>query len=202
MNFISILYGIFLLSVLLIYWSLAQQKLRIWVLLIASIAFYASLQIQYIPLLLALTYCNFRIGIALDLYNSFNPNSSNIQEFDEELQLSQADWNSQRLKLLVLGTSINILLLLGFKYLPSLYKFIYHPATNSEFESFKLIAPLGISFFTFECISYLVDVYRGAPASKEFLQFASYKLFFAKLVSGYYSLPSPRSSISSITLSF
>ncbi|KOP23342.1 alginate O-acetyltransferase [Hapalosiphon sp. MRB220] len=184
MNFISILYGIFLLSVLLIYWSLAQYKLRMWVLLIASITFYISLQIQYIPLLLALTYCNFRIGIALDPYNSLNANHPNVQEFNEELQLSQADWNSQRLKLLVLGISINILLLLGFKYIPPLYNFIYHPATSSTLDSFKLIAPLGISFFTFECISYLVDVYRGAPASKEFIQFASYKLFFAKLISG------------------
>ncbi|PLZ91598.1 membrane-bound O-acyltransferase family protein, partial [Fischerella muscicola CCMEE 5323] len=90
-------------------------------LLIASIGFYASLQIQYIPLLLALSYCNFRIGIALGKYNSPNKNSLELQSFDEELQLSQADWNSQRLKLLWLGISINVLLLLGFKYIPPLY---------------------------------------------------------------------------------
>ena len=184
MNFISILYGIFLLSVLFIYWLIAQKKLRIWTLLIASIGFYASLQIYYIPLLLALTYCNFRIGIALGKHNSPNQYSLELQSFDEESQLSQADWNSQRLKLLWLGVSINVLLLLGFKYIPPLYNFTYHTSISSVFDSFKLIAPLGISFFTFECISYLVDVYRGAPASNQFIQFASYKLFFAKLISG------------------
>lgn len=43
---------------------------------------------------------------------------------------------------------------------------------------------MGISFFTFECIAYLVDVYRGAPATTNLLRFAAYKLFFAKLISG------------------
>ncbi len=61
MNFISILYGLFLLSVLGIYWSLAKQKSRLWTLLIASLLFYASLHVQYIPLLLALTFINFRL---------------------------------------------------------------------------------------------------------------------------------------------
>lgn len=42
----------------------------------------------------------------------------------------------------------------------------------------------GYFFFTFECIAYLIDVYRGAPANNHFLQFATYKLFFAKLISG------------------
>ena len=48
----------------------------------------------------------------------------------------------------------------------------------------KFIFPLGISFFTFECIAYLIDVYRGAPAEDKFVKFATYKLFFAKLISG------------------
>jgi alginate O-acetyltransferase complex protein AlgI len=48
----------------------------------------------------------------------------------------------------------------------------------------NLIVPLGLSFFCFECIAYLVDVYRGAPATHQFLKFSAYKLFFAKLLSG------------------
>ncbi|MEH1844266.1 MAG: MBOAT family protein [Nostoc sp.] len=184
MNFISILYGLFLLSVLGIYWSLAQQKLRLWTLLIASLVFYASLQIQYIPLLLALTFINFRVGLEIGKNTSPGKHSLDWQISNEEWQFAQGDWNLRRLKLLWLGIILNVLLLLAFKYLTPLFKFVFHVQTNSPDSSFKLIVPLGISFFTFECIAYLIDVYRGAPATEQFLKFATYKLFFAKLISG------------------
>ncbi|MEH2248202.1 MBOAT family O-acyltransferase [Nostoc sp.] len=184
MNFISILYGLFLLSVLGIYWSLAQQKLRLWTLLIASLVFYASLQIQYIPLLLALTFINFRVGLEIGKNTSPGKHSLDWQISNEEWQFAQGDWNRRRLKVLWLGIIVNVLLLLAFKYFTPLFKFVFHLQTNSSASSFKLIAPLGISFFTFECIAYLIDVYRGAPATEQFLKFATYKLFFAKLISG------------------
>ncbi|MEH1837063.1 MAG: MBOAT family protein [Nostoc sp.] len=184
MNFISILYGLFLLSVLGIYWSLSQQKLRLWTLLITSLVFYASLQIQYIPLLLALTFINFRVGLEIGKNTSPGKHSLDWQISNEEWQFAQGDWNLRRLKLLWLGIILNVLLLLAFKYLTPLFKFVFHVQTNSLDSSFKLIVPLGISFFTFECIAYLIDVYRGAPATEQFLKFATYKLFFAKLISG------------------
>ncbi|MBW4429219.1 MAG: MBOAT family protein [Nostoc desertorum CM1-VF14] len=184
MNFISIFYGLFLLSVLGIYWSLAQHKLRLWTLLIASLVFYASLHIQYIPLLLALTFINFRVGLEIGKNTSPGKHSLDWQISNEEWQFAQGDWNRRRLKLLWLGISLNVLLLLGFKYFTPLLKFVFNIQTNSPDSSFKLIAPLGISFFTFECIAYLIDVYRGAPATDQFLKFATYKLFFVKLISG------------------
>ncbi|MHC5674962.1 MBOAT family O-acyltransferase [Nostoc sp.] len=184
MNFISIFYGLFLLSVLGIYWSLAQQKLRLWTLLIASLIFYASLQIQYIPLLLALTFINFRVGLEIGKNTSPGKHSLDWQISNEEWQFAQGDWNRRRLKLLWLGITLNVLLLLCFKYFTPLFKFVFHLETNSPDSPFKLIAPLGISFFTFECIAYLIDVYRGAPATEKFLKFATYKLFFAKMISG------------------
>ncbi|MEH2108587.1 MBOAT family O-acyltransferase [Nostoc sp.] len=184
MNFISIFYGLFLLSVLGIYWSLAQHKLRLWTLLIASLVFYASLQIQYIPLLLALTFINFRVGLEIGKNTSPGKHSLDWQISNEEWQFAQGDWNRRRLKVLWVGIILNVLLLLAFKYFTPLFKFVFHIQANSPDGSFKLIAPLGISFFTFECIAYLIDVYRGAPATENFLKFATYKLFFAKLISG------------------
>ncbi|MEH2183396.1 MBOAT family O-acyltransferase [Nostoc sp.] len=184
MNFISIFYGLFLLSVLGIYWSLAQHKLRLWTLLIASLVFYASLHIQYIPLLLALTFINFRIGLEIGNNTLPGKHSLDWQISNEEWQFAQVDWNRRRLKVLWVGIILNVLLLLAFKYFTPLFKFVFHVQTTSPDSSFKLIAPLGISFFTFECIAYLIDVYRGAPATNNFLKFATYKLFFAKLISG------------------
>jgi len=184
MNFISIFYALFLLSVLGIYWSLGQQKLRLWTLLIASLVFYASLHIQYIPLLLALTFINFRLGVEIGKNTSLGKHSHDWRISNEEWRFIENDWNLRRLKLLWLGIVINVLLLLGFKYTVPLYNFVFNIKISPQENSFRLIAPLGISFFTFECIAYLIDVYRGAPATDKFLQFASYKLFFAKLISG------------------
>jgi alginate O-acetyltransferase complex protein AlgI len=180
MNFISIFYGIFLLSVFAIYWSLTPKHFKLWILLIASLFFYASWQIQYIPLLLVLSFINFGLGQEIGKNNSLQ----NWHVSNEEWQLNQADWTMRRIKILWLGVIINVALLLGFKYLDFGLKLIFNLQNTSQSPSFKFIAPLGISFFTFECIAYLVDVYRGAPAANNFLEFATYKLFFAKLISG------------------
>ncbi|MBW4642529.1 MAG: MBOAT family protein [Goleter apudmare HA4340-LM2] len=184
MNFISIVYGLFLLSVLGIYWTFPQQKLRWWTLLIASLVFYGSLQIQFVPLLLALTFINFRLGLEIGKNTSPGEHNLDGRISNEEWQFAQVEWDQRRLKLLWLGVILNILLLLGFKYLHHVLNFAVNLPSDSTNTTFKLIAPLGISFFTFECISYLIDVYRGAPASEQFLKFATYKLFFAKLISG------------------
>ncbi|MGI0484602.1 MBOAT family O-acyltransferase [Pantanalinema rosaneae CENA516] len=184
MTFISLSYAVFLLSVLGIYWSVRQQQLRLWTILIASLVFYASLpgqQAGYIPLLLAGTWVNFRLGQAIAMPPDWRIN---------DWQFAQQDWNRRRLKLLWFGIAINVLLLFGFKYVPfaltNLGTLFGSPAlqTGAQWTSLNLIAPLGLSFFCFECIAYLVDVYRGAPAAQQFLKFSAYKLFFAKLLSG------------------
>jgi alginate O-acetyltransferase complex protein AlgI len=172
MNFISISYALFLAIAVAIYWSFGQQKLRLWTLLIVSIAFYATLHLRYIPLLLVLIFINFQIGLAIG--ENISPEQNN-----ERSRFVQADWNSRRIKLLFLGVTINVLLLLGFKYLSPLLNLI-----KGNHFSTAIVAPLGISFFVFECIAYLVDVYRGAPATHQFVKFAAYKLFFPKLISG------------------
>jgi alginate O-acetyltransferase complex protein AlgI len=182
MNFISPFYGLFLLIVLGIYWTLTEQKLRFWILLAASIVFYISLNFQYLPLLLALTLVNFRLG--LEIGKNSTPDKNIPPENVEEWQLTQSDWNFYRLKILWLGIGINVILLLGFKYLTPLINLGFGGNTESPDSTFKLVAPLGISFFTFECIAYLIDVYRGAPPARHLLKFATYKLFFAKLISG------------------
>ncbi|MBF2077182.1 MAG: MBOAT family protein [Synechococcales cyanobacterium T60_A2020_003] len=181
MTFLSILYGLFLLSVLGIYWTVEGRSLRLWVILLASLVFYSSSQVQYVPLLFAITGITFYIGLALSSPMDWRiPNDS--------WQFAQQDWNRRRLRLLWVGIIANVLLLLGFKYVPFLLSTvgIVLPAAQSgaSWVSDHLIVPLGISFFCFECISYLVDVYRGAPATRDFLKFSAYKFFFPKLISG------------------
>ncbi|MBD2020006.1 MBOAT family protein [Leptolyngbya sp. FACHB-36] len=181
MTFVSLIYALFLLSVFGIYWCVKQQWLRLWTLLIASIVFYTSLQVQYVPLLLAGAWMTFRLGQAIAVPPDWRV---------EDWQFAQQDWNRRRLKVLWLGIVLNLLLLLGFKYIPFLLSTIGGLfgwtvlQTSAEWTQNSLIAPLGLSFFCFECIAYLVDVYRGAPAAQQFLKFSAYKLFFPKLISG------------------
>lgn len=184
MTFASILYGVFLLSVCGVYWTVEQEWLRLWMLLVASLVFYSSLQAQYVPLLLAIAFINFRLGLDIGT-NTIGKNlPEKVQRF------AQPDWNRRRLVLLCFGIVLNVLLLLGFKYVPFTLTTIGtlgnvpSAIASANWISSNLIAPLGLSFFCFESIAYLVDVYRGAPASRRFLDYAAYKLFFPKLISG------------------
>ncbi|HEY9676317.1 MAG TPA: MBOAT family protein [Waterburya sp.] len=215
MTFNSITYAIFLLGFLGIYWFLARtsatedkstrttsfsraaelnrsKKLsrQLWALVIASLIFYASLQIQYIPLLLIITLINFSIGKAIGANTAPGAHATNQRLSNEAWQRAQQIWNRRRLRLLGLGIVLNVIGLLSFKYLPfilnNLAAVLGLPIARegASWLSTHLIAPLGLSFYTFECIAYLIDVYRGAPATDQLLQFSAYKLFFPKLISG------------------
>ncbi|HEY9637576.1 MAG TPA: MBOAT family protein [Coleofasciculaceae cyanobacterium] len=190
MTFISINYGLFLLGLLAIYWLAKPLSWRLWVLLIGSLIFYATLQIQYIPLLLLITLINFYLGKAIGTNTTPGPHATNQRLSNEAWLLAQGVWNRRRLRLLWLGIFLNVIGLLSFKYVPfiltNLGVGLALPSAKegANWISNHLIAPLGISFFTFECIAYLIDVYRGAPATPQLLQFSAYKLFFPKLISG------------------
>lgn len=180
MNLPSILYGLFLLSVVGLYWALEQRRLRLWLLAIASLVFYISLQAQYVPLMLGLVGVNFIVGQRLAAPMDWRiPN--------EQWPIAERSWNRQRTWLLGFGIGLNVLLLLGFKYVDTWLGWMAPlPGFNTfDLTPWQAIAfPLGLSFFTFECIAYLIDVYRGAPATSSLAEFAAYKLFFPKLISG------------------
>lgn len=190
MTFISIIYGLFLLGLLGIYWLVQPLSWRLGVLVVASLLFYASLQIQYLPLLLLITLINFSLGKAIGTNTTPGPHATNQHLSNQAWLLAQGVWNRRRLKLLWLGIVINVIGLLSFKYVPffltNLGVALALPSAreSANWISNHLIAPLGLSFFTFECIAYLIDVYRGAPATPQLLQFSAYKLFFPKLISG------------------
>ncbi|MFM7448885.1 MAG: MBOAT family O-acyltransferase [Leptolyngbyaceae cyanobacterium] len=181
MSFVSLTYALFLIIVLALYWSLQQRWLQLWVLLATSLMFYATFQVQYIPLLVAAAWMTYQLGQTLTL-----PPNWRIEDWE----FAQQDWSRRRLMLLWFGIGLNVLLLLGFKYVPFLLSILGDLTgltalqTTAIWTADQLIAPLGISFFCFECIAYLVDVYRGAPPAQQFLQFSAYKLFFPKLIAG------------------
>ncbi|MEM8505947.1 MAG: MBOAT family protein, partial [Cyanobacteria bacterium P01_D01_bin.1] len=221
----SILYGLFLAGLFLVYWLLPIQKsdrqpsgqsdqspnqksdhsdqspsqtIRLWLILLASLFFYSSLPTaEYIPLLLVLIALNFFLGKMLAAPLDWRiPN--------EAWQHAQVDWAKHKAQILGMGIALNVLLLLGFKYIsPGLSILGFEQLATGPV---ALVAmPLGLSFFTFECIAYLVDVYRGSPACKSWLEFSAYKLFFPKLISGpitrFHSFSSQLKNLSAPSLS-
>jgi alginate O-acetyltransferase complex protein AlgI len=91
--------------------------------------------------------------------------------------------------LLALGLAINLLPLLVFKYLGFLFdlssRYFLTPFLSLELPAIKLFLPAGISFYTFQAISYLMDVRRGEiPPERSLLDFAAYTLLFPQLVAG------------------
>lgn len=185
MNFISQSYGFFLLSLICIYWGISTflpqlNQLKILLILVFSIAFYRTYQDNFliIILLFLILLINFFLGIALA--NHKNEDSSHINDF----------WATHKPILLSIGITFNVLLLLGFKYIPfflnSIGTFLNIPVAldSAKWVGDNFIIPLGLSFFTFENLAYLIDVYRGSPPTHNFLSFAGYKFFFPKLISG------------------
>src|SRR5208337_1665002 len=82
---------------------------------------------------------------------------------------------------LSVGILLNLALLSTFKYLPE-------AAVHLPFSSLQRFAhfalPLGISFWTFQAMSYLFDVYRGEELAPSFVEFALYMGFFPVVISG------------------
>jgi len=181
MTFLSQVYGWLLLSAVGLFWLLPGRSARWGVVLGASLVFYGLRQPLYVPLLLGGVALNYGLGGLL------RSDGRAVRHYvggpDPALR------KRRRKQLLWLGISLNLLLLFGFKYVPfalnSLGWAIQSPALLDTANWVDRIeAPLGISFFCFECIAYLVDVYRGAPPARDWLKFCTYKLFFPKLISG------------------
>jgi len=87
------------------------------------------------------------------------------------------------------GILLNIFLLVFFKYIRFIIEnlILYFRAIHYsvDWHDFKIIIPIGISYYTFQGISYLLQVYRGhEKAEKNILIFSNYFLFFPKFLSG------------------
>lgn len=151
---------LFFLGIIYCLYIFLPSKYRKYLLLIASLLFYASHQVSLIIVLLVLIVFNYLLSIKI-----------NRKE------------HSKRKYLLILGIAANVLILCFYKYVPSLKIMFFNSANSSEEVSW--IVPLGLSFIIFQIISYLVDCYKGnIESSFSFSDFALYVSFFPKVIQG------------------
>ena len=85
--------------------------------------------------------------------------------------------------ILLCGILLNITSIFYFKYFDFVMSNICH-VLKYEYEAKNIVLPLGISFFTFQQISYLVDTYRGETKDYKFMEYVAFVSFFPQLVAG------------------
>jgi len=166
MIFNSVTFLLFLTIVVTLYWLLPKGPRR-GMLFVGSLIFYGFWRMEFTLLLL--------LAAVVDYYCS--------------IEIEKRNEPRKRLNFLIISLVINLGLLFYFKYLMFvlgsgamvLNAFGWHV----EVPNWKIILPLGISFYTFETISYTVDVYRGhIKAERNFLTYATFLLYFPHLIAG------------------
>lgn len=177
MLFNSIDFAIFLPIVFLIYWFVFKKNLRLQNLfiVIASYVFYGWWDWKFLILMGLTTLCSWLSGVAI-------------------LKIRQNNFTSDKeKKLSVAVTALNIilnLLILGFyKY----YNFFVESFVSAfalfgqqlNIHTLKIILPVGISFYTFQALSYTIDTYRRKlEPTKDIIAFFAFISFFPQLVAG------------------
>lgn len=166
MLFNSITFLVFLTVVTLLFW-ITNVRTRTIILFIASITFYGFWRWDFVPLMLFSTLIDYLVSKAI-----YNTNDL-----------------AKKKNYLLVSLCINLGLLVVFKYLIFISLNINSLADlfGSEFQinAINLILPLGISFYTFQTISYTIDVYRGhIIPEKNFFVFGTFVTFFPQLVAG------------------
>lgn len=166
MNFNSLTYLFFLILVVVIYWSLSR-KYKLILLFFSSMTFYGFWRIDFIPLILLSVIVDFYAAIFID--KTYSRNSKKI--------------------FLYISLITNLAILFVFKYFIFFTETINYLGTSIGIEInlpiINILLPIGISFYTFQSMSYTIDVYRGKiKPNKEFLLFANYVVFFPQLVAG------------------
>ena len=162
MPFSSIVFLFYFLPCFLVLYALLPWKNT--VLLAASLLFYGWGEPRYVPLLLLFILINYGFGLLLE---------------------SRRD---RAKAVLAVAIAINLGLIGVFKYLDFLagdWNWLADRLGLPGLPKPGIALPLGISFFTFQGISYLIDVYRGTiPAQRSLLRFATYKAMFPQLIAG------------------
>ena len=149
--------------ILFLVFAYKSHKLALWWLVFASLLFYAYWNPSYLVLLLISIGFNFSIGKKISVVNQDNPQYAKY--------------------LLIFGLIINTTLLVYYKYLGFVID-NFNELTGYNFQNPHIILPLGISFFTFTQIAFLVDTYKKSAKEFNISHYALFVTYFPHLIAG------------------
>jgi len=164
MQFTSIPFFIFLFVIVVAYYFL-PHRYRNYLLLAASYHFYFSIQPDYLVLLVGSTLANYFLGRGLEVYRN------------------------RKNELLAVGLIFNLGILFFFKYFnffgDQINAIFSSLSLNLSIPHHSLILPIGISFYTFMALGYILDVYWGdIKSQRNLLTFSVYMAFFPQILCG------------------
>lgn len=165
MLFTSYQYAVFLVTLFVLYWSIGNRKTQNILLLFASYLFYGWFTPWFCILLLSSSIMDYCIGLWMQCYLL------------------------RKKQLLILSLTTNLGILGIFKYFNFFAENVSVALTAIGFHpghlTLNIILPVGISFYTFQSLSYTIDVYRGKlDARKNIIDFMLFVSFFPQLVAG------------------
>jgi len=171
MLFNSFIYAIFLAIVFTLHWLL-PHRFRWIILLIASYYFYMSWNPELVVLIALTTMVSYSSGLLIDRYRNAEGKNAKLPKL-----------------FLVLALVICFGVLFFFKYFDffseSITALLRSFSLPVQDWTLKLVLPVGISFYTFQTLSYVIDVYRGViPVEKHLGYYTLYVSFFPQLVAG------------------
>ena len=144
----------------ILYISVRSLKIKNFILMVASLVFYSFGRLDWLALLILSVLCNYGAGLMM-------------QKGDRIRRIS-----------LCISVFLNLGILFAFKYLNFFTGLLSH-IPFMGIEQTEITLPIGISFFTFQGMSYVIDVYRNpSMASKSFGKVLLYIAFFPQLVAG------------------
>src|SRR5947209_15649237 len=166
MLFNTFQFAYFFILLLPVYWML-PQKPQTFLLLAAGYYFYACWDPRFLALLVLSTVMDYCCGLAVDRIE--NP--------------------TKRKMFVALSMALNLGMLGYFKYYnffaESLQAALARSGVNVPLSHLNVVLPIGISFYTFQSMSYVIDVYRrDIKPTRNFIQFAAFVSFFPHLVAG------------------
>ena len=192
MLFNSIQFALFFPIVFLLYWFvfdrfISKSKWQLWLqnafVVVASYVFYGWWDWRFLLLIAFTSFCSWGSGMLMQRVEN-QQIDPNLTGGCKSLEINKL----QRRKKLITTANIvlNLLILAVFKY----YDFfvtefaqLFHISTDGLL--LKVILPVGISFYTFQALSYSIDVYRGKiEPTKDIVAFFAFISFFPQLVAG------------------
>ena len=165
MLFNSFEFLLFFPIVCMVYYALPTLRWRNIFLLAASYYFYMSWEPVYALLLLSSTAITYLAALGV------------------------AKWPKHKTALLVTGIVLNLLILFFFKYFnfaaENVAQVMHYLGMRMSVPKFRVLLPVGISFYIFQALGYMIDVHRGdVKPERNFLTYALFVSFFPQLVAG------------------
>lgn len=155
---------VFLPIVFVVYFFILRGKLKklanLW-LAVSSLYFYAFYKVEYLPIILSSILFNYLMGY-----------------------LIQKGYSNKTKKVILIFSVVgNLSLLCYYKYFNFLIE-TFNSLNLTHFDTMKILLPLGISFFTFQQISYVYDIYKGEAKHTNIIDYTLFVSFFPQLIAG------------------